>query len=56
MVAEETIQMHGGIAMCWEYDVAHYAKRLVMIDHQFGDTDHHLERFAALSRLFDGRH
>jgi hypothetical protein len=36
--------MHGGIAMTWEYPVSHYAKRLVMIDHQFGDTDHHLER------------
>jgi alkylation response protein AidB-like acyl-CoA dehydrogenase len=43
-VAEEAIQMHGGIAMTWEYPVSHYAKRLVMIDHQFGDTDHHLER------------
>lgn len=43
-VAEESIQMHGGIAMTWEYPVSHYAKRLVMIDHQFGDTDHHLER------------
>jgi len=43
-VAEEAIQMHGGIAMTWEYPVSHYAKRLVMIDHQLGDTDHHLER------------
>jgi alkylation response protein AidB-like acyl-CoA dehydrogenase len=43
-VAEEAIQMHGGIAMTWEYPVSHYAKRLVMIDHQFGDTDHHLEK------------
>jgi alkylation response protein AidB-like acyl-CoA dehydrogenase len=46
-VAEEAIQMHGGIAMTWEYPVSHYAKRLVMIDHQFGDTDHHLERLIA---------
>jgi alkylation response protein AidB-like acyl-CoA dehydrogenase len=46
-VAEEAIQMHGGIAMTWEYPVSHYAKRLVMIDHQFGDTDHHLERLVA---------
>jgi alkylation response protein AidB-like acyl-CoA dehydrogenase len=48
-VAEEAIQLHGGIAMTWEYPLAHYAKRLVMIDHLFGDTDHHLDRFAALS-------
>ncbi len=43
-VAEEVIQMHGGIAMTWEYTASHYAKRLVMIDHQLGDTDFHLER------------
>ncbi|MFN3275625.1 MAG: acyl-CoA dehydrogenase family protein [Paracoccus sp. (in: a-proteobacteria)] len=39
LVAEETIQMHGGIAMTWEYAASHYAKRLTMIDHQLGDTD-----------------
>lgn len=48
LVAEETIQMHGGIGVTWEYALPHYAKRLVMIDHLFGDTDHHLARFIAL--------
>lgn len=46
-VAEEAIQMHGGIAMTWEAAVSHYAKRLVMIDHQYGDTDTHLARVMA---------
>ncbi|GAA6132451.1 acyl-CoA dehydrogenase family protein [Halopseudomonas sabulinigri] len=46
-VAEQSIQLHGGIAMTWEYNGAHYAKRLVMISHQFGDDDHHLEAYAA---------
>lgn len=50
LVAEESIQMHGGIGMTWELPLAHYAKRLVMIDHQFGDEDHHLARFIALSQ------
>jgi len=50
LVAEETIQMHGGVAMTWEMALPHYAKRIVMIDHQFGDTDHHLERFIRFSR------
>jgi alkylation response protein AidB-like acyl-CoA dehydrogenase len=50
LVAEECIQLHGGIGMTWELPLAHYAKRLVMIDHQLGDEDHHLERFVALSR------
>ncbi len=48
-VAEETIQLHGGIGMTWELPVAHVAKRLVMIDHQLGDEDHHLARYIRLS-------
>ena len=46
-VAEEVIQMHGGIAMTWEFPASHYAKRLVMIDHQLGGSDAHLQRVAA---------
>ena len=46
-VAEQSIQLHGGIAMTWEYSGAHYAKRLVMISHQFGDDDYHLEAYSA---------
>ncbi|TMM51268.1 acyl-CoA dehydrogenase family protein [Sulfitobacter sabulilitoris] len=49
LVAEDSIQMHGGIAMTQEYELAHIAKRIVMADHRLGDTDHHLERFIALS-------
>lgn len=49
LVAEESIQLHGGIAMTQEYELAHIAKRIVMADHRFGDVDHHLERFIALS-------
>ncbi|RMB34317.1 alkylation response protein AidB-like acyl-CoA dehydrogenase [Sphingomonas sp. PP-F2F-G114-C0414] len=48
LVAEESIQLHGGIGMTWEYAVSHYAKRLVMIDHQLGDEDYHLQRYIAL--------
>lgn len=49
LVAEDSIQMHGGIAMTQEYELAHIAKRIVMADHRFGDTDHHLERYIALA-------
>ena len=49
LVAEESIQMHGGIAMTKEYELAHIAKRIVMCDHRFGDADYHLERFIELS-------
>lgn len=50
LVAEESIQLHGGIGMTWELPLSHYAKRLVMIDHQLGDEDHHLARYIALSK------
>ncbi|OGA58663.1 MAG: pimeloyl-CoA dehydrogenase small subunit [Burkholderiales bacterium RIFCSPHIGHO2_01_FULL_64_960] len=50
LVAEESIQLHGGIGMTWELPLSHYAKRLIMVDHQFGDEDHHLARFIALGR------
>jgi alkylation response protein AidB-like acyl-CoA dehydrogenase len=50
LVATEAVQLHGGIGMTWELPLAHYAKRLVMIDHQLGDEDHHLARYIALSR------
>ncbi|KZL06600.1 acyl-CoA dehydrogenase family protein [Pseudovibrio sp. Ad26] len=45
LVCEETIQLHGGIGMTEEYALGHYAKRLMMMDHQLGDVDYHLERF-----------
>ena len=49
LVAEEGIQLHGGIGVTMEYELGHLARRLVMIDHRFGDTTHHLERFIALA-------
>ena len=49
LVAEECIQLHGGIGMTLELPLSHYAKRLIMIDHQLGDEDHHLQRYMALS-------
>ena len=42
LVAEEAIQMHGGIGMTWEYAPSHYAKRLTMLDAQLGDTEDQL--------------
>lgn len=43
-IAEETIQLHGGIGMTWEFSVSHFAKRLIMIDHQLGDRNDHVLR------------
>ncbi|ABI66816.1 acyl-CoA dehydrogenase domain protein [Maricaulis maris MCS10] len=51
LVAEEAVQMHGGIGMTWEYAGSHYAKRLIMIDHQLGDTEDQLRTAMALSDI-----
>ena len=49
LVAEESIQMHGGIGVTMEYELAHLVRRLVMIEHRFGDCNYHLERFIDLA-------
>ncbi|TNJ44429.1 acyl-CoA dehydrogenase family protein [Phaeobacter sp. B1627] len=50
LVAEEAVQLHGGIGMTDEYALSHFVRRIVMIDHLFGDVDHHLERFIQLGQ------
>ena len=49
-IAEEAIQIHGGMGMTWEYSVGHFAKHIIMIDHVLGDTDYHLERYIAFGQ------
>lgn len=39
-VGQQTIQLHGGIAMTMEYAAGHYFKRLTVNDATFGDADH----------------
>lgn len=50
LVAEESIQIHGGIGMTWEHDLGHFAKRLTMITHELGDEDYHLTRYIELGK------
>ncbi|MBV4518909.1 acyl-CoA dehydrogenase [Pseudomonas sp. SWRI74] len=47
-VADQGIQLHGGIGLTWEYVLSHHAKHLLMIARQFGDDDHHLQTYSAL--------
>ncbi len=47
-VGEEAVQLHGGMGVTWELDVAHYFKRLTVINTLFGNADHHVERYAGL--------
>jgi alkylation response protein AidB-like acyl-CoA dehydrogenase len=46
-VGQQSIQLHGGMGMTDELAVGHYVKRLTAIDTAFGNSDHHLGRFAS---------
>src|SRR5271166_1606894 len=51
-IGQQAIQMHGGIAMTYEYKVGHLFKRLTIIDAAYGDADLHVRRLADQSSLF----
>jgi alkylation response protein AidB-like acyl-CoA dehydrogenase len=48
-VAEQAIQLHGGMGMSDELNVGHYFKRIAAINLQFGDPTYHLMRYARAS-------
>ncbi|RWU17172.1 pimeloyl-CoA dehydrogenase small subunit [Pseudomonas alkylphenolica] len=50
-VADQGIQLHGGIGLTWEYVLSHHAKHLLMVARQFGDDDHHLQAYARLLQV-----
>lgn len=43
-VAEQAVQLSGGIGVTEEYAAGHYLKRLRMMEARFGDRDYHLQR------------
>jgi pimeloyl-CoA dehydrogenase small subunit len=45
-VAQNAVQLHGGIGMTEEYAVGHYFRRVMVVEHMFGDPAHHLSRLA----------
>ena len=47
-ISQEAVQLHGGMGMTEELKISHTFRRLTVAAQQFGDADHHLERFAAL--------
>jgi pimeloyl-CoA dehydrogenase small subunit len=49
-VSQNAVQLHGGIGMTEEYAVGHYFRRVMVIEHSFGDTAHHLSRLAEAVR------
>lgn len=50
-IAQESIQMHGGIGVTAEYPISHYAARLTAIEHTLGTSGEHLHNL--IDRLGD---
>jgi len=46
-VGQEAVQLHGGMGVSWEVDIAHYFKRLTAIGQLFGNADWHLDKLAS---------
>ncbi|HEY0821535.1 MAG TPA: acyl-CoA dehydrogenase [Rhizobacter sp.] len=49
-IGQQAVQLHGGMGMTDELNVSHFFKRLMAIELGFGDTDTHIQRFAALTQ------
>ena len=49
-VGQQAVQLHGGMGMTDELKVSHLFKRLTAAQLMFGDSDTHLQRYAALTR------
>ena len=49
-VGQNAVQLHGGMGMTEELAIGHYFKRLTAVQYEFGSTDHHISRYAELSR------
>ncbi len=49
-VAQQAVQLHGGIGVTEELDIGHYFRRLTAFGSLFGDRTHHLRRLAALDK------
>ena len=50
-MAQEMIQMHGGIGMTDEHDAGLYLKRAHACDHAFGTVAYHRERYARIKSI-----
>lgn len=49
-VGQNAVQLHGGMGMTEELAIGHYFKRLTALQYEFGSTDHHVSRYAQLTR------
>ena len=46
-LAQQSLQLHGGIGVTDEHDIGLYFKRMYALNALFGDAEHHVARFAS---------
>jgi alkylation response protein AidB-like acyl-CoA dehydrogenase len=49
-IGQQSVQLHGGMGMTEELRISHWFKRLTAAQIMFGDSDAHLQRYAALTQ------
>jgi alkylation response protein AidB-like acyl-CoA dehydrogenase len=49
-IGQNAVQLHGGMGMTEELAIGHYFKRLTAVQYEYGSTDHHMTRYAELTR------
>jgi len=49
-IGQNAVQLHGGMGMTEELAIGHYFKRLTAVQYEFGSTDHHVARYAELTK------
>ncbi len=50
-IAQNAVQIHGGMGMTDELAIGHYFKRMTVIEHSFGSTNWHLGRRTRLDEI-----
>ncbi|MYR04925.1 pimeloyl-CoA dehydrogenase small subunit [Gordonia sp. SID5947] len=49
-IGQNAVQLHGGMGMTEELAIGHFFRRLTAIEYEFGSSDAHVARYAAVTR------
>ena len=48
LVAQDAVQLHGGMGVSDEMSIGHYLKKLIAVDALFGNSNYHLNKYSQL--------
>jgi len=51
LIGQEAVQLHGAMGLTEELRVGHYFKRATVLEHKFGSSSDHVERYRELHQL-----